>query len=143
MLSSSVALPAPVTVASAADDDPVMLALPSDAELASDAALVTVDEPAPVSGSLDMGLHVSFAGMLTYKSAQQLRDVAKEIPLDRLLVETDCPYLSPVPHRGKRNEPAYVARTAEQVARLWGTTADEVGEITSENAERFFRLPTV
>jgi TatD DNase family protein len=90
---------------------------------------------------LDMGLHVSFAGMITYKTAQDLRDVAKEVPLDRLLVETDCPYLSPVPHRGKRNEPAFVAHTAACIADARGVPAGVIAEHATRNARQLFGLP--
>jgi TatD DNase family protein len=83
---------------------------------------------------LDMGLFISFAGMLTYKTAQNLRDVAKEVPLDRLLVETDCPYLPPVPHRGKRNEPAFVVHTTDCLAEVKGVPPREVYEATTRNA---------
>jgi TatD DNase family protein len=89
---------------------------------------------------LDLGLHLSVAGVVTFKAAADLREAVRKAPRDRLLVETDCPFLAPVPHRGKRNEPAHVARTAEKVAELWGLPVDEVGEITTENAKRFFRL---
>jgi TatD DNase family protein len=89
---------------------------------------------------LDLGLYLSVAGVVTFKAADELRDAVRRTPRDRLLVETDCPFLSPAPHRGKRNEPAWVARTAERVAELWGVTVDEVGEITTANALRFFRL---
>jgi TatD DNase family protein len=87
---------------------------------------------------LEMGLHVSFAGMVTYKNADDLRKVAATIPLDRLLVETDSPYLAPVPVRGKRNEPAYVRHTAECVAKVRGVSADEVCEATTRNARELF-----
>ncbi len=90
---------------------------------------------------LDLGLHLSVAGVVTFKAAADLREAVRKAPRDRLLVETDCPFLAPVPHRGKRNEPAHVARTAEKVAELWGLPVDEVGEITTENAKRFFRIP--
>ena len=89
---------------------------------------------------LDLGLHLSVAGVVTFKTADGLRDAVRRAPRDRVLVETDCPFLAPIPYRGKRNEPAYVARTAEKVAELWGITVDEVGEITTANARRFFRL---
>jgi TatD DNase family protein len=85
---------------------------------------------------LDMGLFISFAGMLTYKTAQNLRDVAKEVPLDRLLVETDCPYLPPVPHRGTRNEPAFVVHTADCLAEAKGVPPQAVYETTTRNARR-------
>lgn len=89
---------------------------------------------------LEMGLDLSFAGMLTYPSAQNLRDVAAEVPLDRLLVETDCPYLAPVPHRGKRNEPAFVAHTAAVLAGVKGVSPAVVAEHTTRNAVRLFGL---
>jgi TatD DNase family protein len=89
---------------------------------------------------LDMGLFISFAGMLTYPNAQNLRDVAKEIPLDRLLVETDCPYLAPQPVRGKRNEPAYVFHTATVLAEVKGVSLDEIAAQTTRNARKLFGL---
>lgn len=87
---------------------------------------------------LQMGLYISFAGMVTYPNAQTLRDVAKEIPLDRLLVETDCPYLAPQPVRGKRNEPAYVAHTATLLAQVKGVSLAEIEEHTTRNAKALF-----
>ncbi|MBM3980467.1 MAG: TatD family deoxyribonuclease [Planctomycetes bacterium] len=89
---------------------------------------------------LEMGLYISFAGMVTYPTAQNLRDVAKDVPLDRLLVETDCPYLAPQPVRGKRNEPAYVAHTAALLAQGKGVSAAEIEEHTSRNARALFGL---
>jgi TatD DNase family protein len=89
---------------------------------------------------LAMGLFISFAGMVTYKNAQPLRDVAKEVPLDRLLVETDSPYLAPVPQRGKRNEPAFVAHTAASLAESRGLTLAVIAEHTTRNARALFGL---
>jgi TatD DNase family protein len=89
---------------------------------------------------LDMGLYISFAGMLTYKNAAAVRDVAAKLPLDRLLVETDSPYLAPVPLRGKRNEPANVVHTAACLAGLHGITAEKVAEHTTRNARTLFRI---
>ncbi len=89
---------------------------------------------------VEMGLYMSFAGMLTYKSAQDLRDVAAEMPLDRLLVETDSPYLAPVPMRGKRNEPAFVAHTARCLAETMGVEMEELAARTTENAQSLFSL---
>lgn len=89
---------------------------------------------------LSLGLHVSFAGMVTYKTAAALRAVAREIPADRLLVETDCPYLAPVPVRGKRNEPAFVAHTAELLAAERGVPLVELAEQTTRNARSLFGL---
>jgi TatD DNase family protein len=87
--------------------------------------------------AVDLGFYISFSGIVTFKKADALRDVAKKVPLERILVETDSPYLAPVPHRGKTNEPAYVAHTAAVVAELRGLTRDELAIRTTEN---FFRL---
>lgn len=87
---------------------------------------------------LEMGLHISFAGMVTFKNNQALRDVAKGVPLDRLLVETDSPYLAPMPHRGKRNEPAYVAHTATCLAEVFGIPPESLAAKTTENARALF-----
>jgi TatD DNase family protein len=90
--------------------------------------------------ALELGFYISFAGNVTFKKAEPLREVALAVPPDRLLVETDCPYLAPVPHRGRRNEPAYVADTARFVAGLRGTTPEELGRVTSDNFSRLFRV---
>jgi TatD DNase family protein len=86
---------------------------------------------------LAIGAYVSFSGILTYKSAENLRTVAAEVPMDRLLVETDSPYLAPVPHRGKSNEPAFIVRTLQQLAAVKGVTAVDMAKTTNNN---FFRL---
>ena len=85
-------------------------------------------------------MHISFAGMVTFKSNQALRDVAKEVPLDRLLVETDSPYLAPVPMRGKRNEPANVLHTARCLAEVHGIPLEELARQTTANARELFCL---
>ena len=90
--------------------------------------------------ALDLGFVISFAGNITYPKAQNIRDAAAMVPLDRMFIETDCPYLAPVPHRGKRNEPAYVVETAHRIAELRGVAAEEVGCQTTENFRRFFGL---
>jgi len=90
--------------------------------------------------ALDIGFMISFAGNLTYPKAQAIRDAALQIPLDRLLNETDCPYLAPVPHRGKRNEPAFVKETARRLGELRGLSMDEIGEQTARNFYNFFKL---
>src|SRR5262249_39006655 len=97
-------------------------------------------DAATARACLAMGLHVSFAGMLTYKNAQPLRDVAATVPLARLLVETDSPYLAPVPVRGRRNEPAFVVHTAACLAAVLGRDPAEVQEATTRNARELFRL---
>jgi TatD DNase family protein len=97
--------------------------------------------PETLQACLDLGLHISFAGMVTYKRNDDLRRTAALVPADRLLVETDSPYLSPVPHRGKRNEPAHVSLTAQCLAEVRGVSLDELAEQTTLNARRLFRLP--
>lgn len=87
--------------------------------------------------ALDLGFMISMSGILTFKNAAELKEVAKLVPLDRLLVETDSPYLAPVPHRGKTNEPAYVRHVAEEVARLKNVSFEQVAAATTDN---FFRL---
>jgi len=89
---------------------------------------------------LDLGFYLSFAGPLTYPKAGALREVAGKVPLDRILIETDCPYLTPQPWRGKRNEPAYVVATARQLAEVRGLTLEEVARATWENSLRAFGL---
>ncbi len=91
---------------------------------------------------LDLGLHISFAGMVTFKKSDELREIAKQVPPDRLLVETDSPYLSPEPFRGKRpNEPARVEHTLRCLAKVRGVGAESLAETTTENARRLFQLP--
>ena len=90
---------------------------------------------------LDLGFYLSFSGIVTFKNAEELRDVARSVPLDRLLIETDAPFLAPVPKRGRRNEPAYVAFVAETLARARGVEVEEIAEAASRNARTLFRLP--
>ena len=87
---------------------------------------------------VEMGMYISFAGMVTYKKNDQLRDVAKTVPLNRLLVETDAPYLAPHPNRGKRNEPAWVRHTAECLATIHEISIEELAAATTANAELIF-----
>ena len=89
---------------------------------------------------LELGMHISYAGMLTYKSAANLREVAATIPLERLLIETDSPYLAPVPKRGERNEPSFVAHTAQVLADVKGISIEELAEATTQNAKQLFGL---
>jgi TatD DNase family protein len=93
---------------------------------------------------VELGGYVSFSGILTFPKSEELRDIARTVPLDRMLVETDAPYLAPKPFRGKRNEPAYVAHTAAVLAETLGIDTDEIGRITTENAFRIFsKMPRV
>ena len=89
--------------------------------------------------ALDLGFHISFSGIVTFRNADALRAVAIQVPADRLLIETDAPYLAPAPYRGKTNEPALVRYVAEQIAHLRGVSVDEIAAITTENFFRLFR----
>ncbi|WP_295547251.1 TatD family hydrolase [uncultured Pseudacidovorax sp.] len=91
--------------------------------------------------ALDLGFYISFSGILTFKNAQHLRDVAAFVPMDRVLIETDSPYLAPVPFRGKTNNPSYVPYVAQQIAQLRGMTVEAVAEATSRNFEQLFKVP--
>ena len=89
---------------------------------------------------IDFGFYISFSGIATFKKSEEIRDAAKRIPADRLLIETDSPYLAPVPMRGKPNEPAYVKYVAEAIAGARGVTPEEISELTATNAERLFKF---
>lgn len=93
--------------------------------------------------ALDLGFHISFSGIITFKTASALRDVARFVPLDRCLIETDSPYLSPVPYRGRTNSPAHVPFVAQQLASLKGLPLQAVADATSLNFERLFKLPAL
>jgi TatD DNase family protein len=90
--------------------------------------------------ALDMGFMISFAGNITFPKAQPIRDAAREVPLDRMLIETDSPYLAPLPHRGRRNEPAFVKEVARQIGELRGLSTEQAGALTAANFYRFFSL---
>ncbi len=90
--------------------------------------------------AIELGFYVSTAGPVTFKNARRLHELVRQLPLEKLLVETDCPYLAPHPHRGKRNEPAYVKFVAQEVAHLKGLTLEEVAHVTSDNARTLFAL---
>ena len=92
------------------------------------------------TSAIALGFFISFAGNLTFKKAEDLREIAPQLPLDRLLIETDCPYLTPVPFRGKRNEPAWVVETARCLAELHSKELGEIGRVTSENFGKLFRV---
>jgi TatD DNase family protein len=91
--------------------------------------------------AMAMGFYISFSGIVTFKNAEALRAVVREVPLERLLVETDAPYLAPVPHRGKRNEPAFVRQVAQQVSEIKNSTLEQVAVHTSGNFSRLFGIP--
>jgi TatD DNase family protein len=89
---------------------------------------------------MDMNMYISFGGPVTFKNAKKPKEVATELPLDKLLIETDCHYLTPHPFRGKRNEPGYVSYVAEQIAELKGITYEELADITTANAKKLFGI---
>ncbi len=97
--------------------------------------------PGLADAALDMGWHLGFTGIVTFKRADNVVDAVRRCPLDRILVETDAPYLAPIPHRGQRNEPAYLPRTVECIAEIKGVSAREVAAATTGNARRLFGLP--
>jgi TatD DNase family protein len=96
--------------------------------------------PERLEEALEMGFYIGISGPVTFKNAEQLRAVAAAVPLDRLLIETDCPYLTPEPYRGKRNEPAYVRYVAQAIARARGVSEEIVAQATADNARRLFRI---
>ena len=91
------------------------------------------------AAALDLGFYISFSGIVTFKSATDLQEVARKVPLDRLLIETDSPYLAPVPHRGKRNEPSYVPHVATKIAMLRGVSHDDIARASSDNFYKLFK----
>ena len=97
-------------------------------------------DPEWMAKFLDMGMHISLSGVVTFKKALEVQEVAKAVPLDRLLVETDAPYLAPVPYRGKRNEPGYTRYVVEKIAELREMPFEEIAKQTTNNAHRLFRL---
>lgn len=90
---------------------------------------------------LDLGLYLSFSGIVTFEDEDPVIEAVKVVPLDRMMIETDSPHLAPIPYRGKRNEPIYVEETAKKIAQIKGVSVEEVIEMTGENARTFFRLP--
>jgi TatD DNase family protein len=92
------------------------------------------------AAALDLGFYISFSGIVTFKNARALKDVARQVPMERMLVETDAPYLAPVPHRGKLNQPGYVRHVAEEIARLQGLALDEVATTTTKNFFHLFNI---
>ncbi|WP_075181005.1 metal-dependent hydrolase [Pantoea sp. 1.19] len=99
------------------------------------------EDTATAGKLLDMGFYISFSGIVTFRNAEALRDAARYVPLDRLLVETDSPYLAPVPHRGKENQPAFTRDVAEYLAVLKGVSLDALAAATTENFSRLFHVP--
>lgn len=90
--------------------------------------------------AMDIGFYISISGIITFRNAEELRDVVRHVPLDRLLVETDSPYLAPIPYRGKPNQPAYVRETCEYLAALKGVSVEELARITTQNVQKLFKI---
>jgi TatD DNase family protein len=138
-------LPLVIHTRSASDDTLAILreegAQTPDAAAARGVFHCFTETDAVARAALDLGFYISFSGIITFKTAQALRDVAAFVPLDRCLIETDSPYLAPVPYRGKTNSPAYVPFVALQIAAVKGLTVDEIARATTANFERLFRLP--
>lgn len=101
-----------------------------------------VEDWAIAKRALDLGFYISFSGIVTFNSAKELKEVAREVPADRMLVETDSPYLAPVPYRGKSNQPAYVRQVAECIAQLRNESLENIAELTTQNFFRLFPLAT-
>jgi TatD DNase family protein len=99
-----------------------------------------VEDWATAQAAMEMDFYISFSGIVTFKNAEALREVARQVPAERLLVETDSPYLAPVPHRGKSNQPAYVRNVAEFLAELRGVSFEELAAQTTANFDRLFGL---
>lgn len=97
-------------------------------------------DAAMAAACIDMGFYISIPGTVTFKNAQAIQNVVKSVPLEHLLIETDCPFLTPVPHRGRRNEPAYVRLVAEKIAEIQQVHFDEVARVTADNTRKIFRL---
>jgi TatD DNase family protein len=129
--------------ARAADDDMIRILEDETAKGAFPAVLHCFSSGAELARrGLALGFYLSMSGILTFKASEELREIAKATPLDRLLVETDAPYLAPMPHRGKRNEPAFTRHTAAVLAEVKSVSLEEIATITTRNAERLFkRLP--
>lgn len=122
-----------------ADDDMIRILEEESGQGRFDAVLHCFSSGAHLAEvGVDLGLYVSFSGIVTFKKSEQIRAIAAAVPLDRLLVETDAPYLAPEPHRGRTNEPAFVAHTAQVLAGVIGVSEDEVARITTENFYRLF-----
>ena len=92
--------------------------------------------------AIDLGFYISFSGIVTFKNAATLKDIAKRVPMDRILIETDAPYLAPVPHRGKANEPAFVKHVAAEIAHLRGIQVEAVERVTTSNFFALFQTAT-
>ena len=123
----------------AAADDTLRILREEGAERAGGVMHCFTEGREVAEAALELGFYISFSGILTFRNAEALREVARSVPDDRLLIETDAPYLAPVPHRGKINQPAWVVHVAQQLATVRGVSVEEIGQITSRNFFRLFR----
>lgn len=123
-----------------AADDTLAIMAEEGAERAGGVMHCFTESWSVAEAALAMGFYISFSGIVSFKSAKDLKEVARRVPLERMLIETDSPYLAPMPHRGKRNEPAYVRHVAEEIASLRGIALERVGEVTSRNFHDLFRI---
>ncbi len=121
-----------------ASDDTLAILREESAEAAGGVFHCFTETDAVARAALDLGFHISFSGILTFKTARDLREIARWVPLDRCLIETDSPYLAPVPYRGKVNNPSYVPFVARQLAELKGLPVEDIAAATSQNFERLF-----
>lgn len=126
----------------AAADDTLRIMREERADEAGGVMHCFTESLAVAEAAIELGFYISFSGIVTFKNAGALREVAAAIPLDRMLIETDSPYLAPVPHRGQTNQPGYVRHVAEEIARVRGSTPEAVGAATSENFFRLFAAAT-
>ena len=124
----------------AASEDTLRLMREEGADQAGGVMHCFTESWAVAEGAMALGFHISFSGIVTFKNAKDLKEVARRVPLDRLLVETDSPYLAPVPYRGKTNQPGWVKHVAEEVALLQGRTLAEIATVTTQNFFRLFKL---
>jgi TatD DNase family protein len=123
-----------------AADDTLSIMMEENAQQAGGVMHCFTESWAVAEAALAMGFYISFSGIVTFKSAKDLKDVARHVPLERMLIETDSPYLAPMPHRGKRNEPSYVRHVAEEIANLRGIPLEHVAAATSKNFSDLFEV---
>ena len=128
----------PLVIHTRSASDDTLAILREEGEAAGGVFHCFTETRAVAMAALDMGFYISFSGILTFKTAQDLRDVAALVPMDRLLIETDSPYLAPVPYRGKTNNPSYVPWVAKQLAEIKGCSPEAIGEQTSRNFDTLF-----
>jgi TatD DNase family protein len=123
-----------------ASEDTLAIMMEENAQQAGGVMHCFTETWAVAEAALALGFYISFSGIVTFKSAKDLKDVARHVPLERMLIETDSPYLAPMPHRGKRNEPAYVRHVAEEIAILRGIPLEQVAAATSKNFSDLFKV---